>query len=68
MLGFAIDGHEARKRTDYQYVSVWPSENHVDMLEESVTQAGWHDYFELINTHGEIMPSPALKEDIVGLK
>lgn len=70
VLGFAINGYETRGRSDYQYVSVWqmPSKSHVDMLEESVSQAGWHNYFELINTHGQVMPPPALQEDIVGLK
>ena len=37
------------------------------MLERSVEEAGWHEYFEQVNARGELIPPPQALEDMAGL-
>lgn len=70
VLGFAVNDQETPHHSDHQYVAVWqmPSKKHVEMLEESVYQAGWYDYFEQVNACGELISPPVALEDMVRLK
>ena len=44
-----------------------PSLEQVQMLERSVEEAGWHEYFEQVNARGELIPPPQALEDMAGL-
>ena len=70
VVGFALNGQETAYRSDFQYIAVWqmPSPEHVEMLEESVSQTGWYEYFEQENASGELISPTAALADIVGLK
>ncbi len=70
VLGFAVNDEETPYRSDHKYIAVWkmPSKKHVEMLEKSVSEAGWYDYFEQVNARGELIPPPAALEDMVKFK
>ncbi|MBZ9731150.1 nuclear transport factor 2 family protein [Salegentibacter sp. JZCK2] len=70
VLGFAVNDKETPNRSDHKYIAVWkmPSKDHVEMLENSVSQAGWYDYFEQVNARGELISPPAVLEDMIKLK
>ena len=70
IVGFALNGQETAHRSDFQYIAVWqmPSQEHVEMLEESVSQAGWYEYFEQENASGELISPTAALADMVQLK
>lgn len=70
MLGFAVNDEETSHRSDHRYVAVWkmPSKEQVKMLEDSVSQAGWYNYFEQVNARGKLIPPPAALEDMIRLK
>lgn len=70
VLGFAVNDEETPYRSEHRYIAVWkmPSKEHVEMLENSVSQAGWYDYFEQVNARGELIPPPVALEDMVKLK
>lgn len=67
IVGFAVNDDETPYRSDHKYMAVWkmPSKEHVEMLEESVSQAGWYNYFEQVNARGELLSPPAALEDMV---
>ena len=69
IIGFAVNDQETPHRSNHQYIAVWQmsSKEHVEMLEESVAQAGWYNYFEQENARGELIPPPAALEDMVKL-
>ncbi len=69
IVGFAINDEETPHRGDYRYLAVWkmPSLEQVEMLERSVEQAGWHEYFEQVNARGELIPPPQALEDMASL-
>lgn len=63
VVGFAVNDEETPRRADYRYLAAWkmPSEDHVELLEESVADAGWYDYFDQVNARGELLtPEDAL--------
>lgn len=65
VVGFAINDEETPHRSEHRYMAVWkmPTRKHAEQLEESVAEAGWHDYFEQVNARGErIAPQEALAE------
>lgn len=70
IVGFAINNEDTSHRSDHRYLAVWkmPSTDHVQMLEESVSGAGWYEYFDQVNAGGELIPPPAALEDMVNLK
>lgn len=70
VLGFAINDKETPYRSKHQYVAVWqmPSKKHVEMLEESVSQTGWYNYFEQVNARGELIPPPVALENMLRLE
>lgn len=70
VLGFALNDEETPYRSDHKYIAVWkmPSKDHVKMLEDSVSQAGWYDYFEQANARGQLIAPPVALEDMVKLK
>lgn len=70
ILGFAVNDEETPYRSDHKYIAVWrmPSKKLVEMLEESVSRAGWYNYFEQVNARGELITPPAALEDMVELK
>jgi len=51
----------------YQYMAVWkiPDESIVHKLEEAVTQAGWHEYFEQVNSWGTLTGPDEVIGDMV---
>ena len=69
IVGFAINDEETPYRCDYRYLAVWkmPRRAQVEMLERSVEQAGWHEYFEQVNARGELLPPPQALEDMASL-
>ncbi len=70
VLGFAVNDEDTPYRSDHKYIAVWkmPSKEHVKMLEKSVSEAGWYEYFEQVNARGELIPPPTALEDMVKLK
>lgn len=70
LVGFAINDEDTPYRGDYRYLAVWkmPSREQVEMLEASVQQAGWHDYFEQINARGELISPPQALEHMANLE
>ncbi len=70
IVGFAINDADTPHGSDYRYLAVWkmPRLEHVEMLERSVEQAGWHTYFEQINARGALIPPSQAIEDMVRLR
>ena len=69
LVGFANNDRDTPNRCDFRYVAVWKmlSLEHVEMLEHSVEQAGWHEYFKQVNARDELIPPPAALEAMVKL-
>jgi uncharacterized protein (TIGR02246 family) len=71
VLGFAVNDNdkETPHRSDHRYVAVWemPSKEQVKMLEDSVSQAGWYNYFEQVNARGKLVSPPTALEDMISL-
>ncbi len=69
LVGFALNDQETPHRSDYRYIAAWtlPSKDHVDMLEESVYEAGWYRYFDQVNARGELVPPPVALGDMIKL-
>ena len=70
IVGFALNDQETPNRSEYRYVAVWrlPSKEHVAMLEKSVSEAGWYEYFDQVNARGELISPPVALGDMVKLK
>ncbi|MEM7352831.1 MAG: DUF6616 family protein [Acidobacteriota bacterium] len=70
LVGFAINDEDTPHRGDYRYLALWkmPTLEQVEMLEASVQQAGWHEYFEQINARGEWMAPPQALADMASLE
>ncbi len=70
VVGFAINDEDTSHRSNHRYVAVWkmPSPDHVKMLEDSVSQAGWYKYFEQVNASGKLISPPEALEDMINLK
>jgi len=70
LVGFAINGENTSNRSNHRYLAVWkmPTTDHVKMLEDSVSQAGWYKYFDQVNAGGELIPPPAALDDMINMK
>lgn len=70
IVGFAINNENTSHRSDHRYLAVWkmPTPEHVKMLEESVSQAGWYQYFDQVNAGGKLISPPEALEDMINLK
>lgn len=69
-VGAAINDDDTPHRSDHRYIAVWKmlSSEHVEMLEESIEQAGWHNYFEQVNARGELIAPPEALKDMAHLE
>ena len=56
LIGFAFNDDEIDQRADYTYIAAWqmPDQDRALQLEKTVTDYGFHDYFEQINARGAI--------------
>ena len=67
LVGFALNDEDTPHRSDYRYLAVWkmPGREQVDMLEQILEEAGWHEHFEQVNARGELVPPPEALADMV---
>lgn len=66
LVGFALNDPDTPHRSDHRYLAVWKmpdGESQVNLLEETLEEAGWHEYFEQVNARGALVdPSVALRD------
>lgn len=69
IVGWGLNDSETPYRGDYAYLAVWkmPNKELVHQFEETVEQAGWHEYFEQINLRGELLTPEAVIGDMINL-
>ncbi len=69
IVGFALNKEDTSHRSDHRYLAVWkmPTPGHVKMLEDSVSEAGWYEYFDQVNAGGELISPPDALGDMVNL-
>ena len=69
LVGFAINDEDTPYRSDYRYLAVWkmPDREQVDLLEQTLEEAGWHEHFEQVNARGAMVPPPEALADMVAL-
>lgn len=67
-LYFALSDPDVPKRADYDYIAVLkaPDQDSARELARNVEQAGWHDYLEQVNAHGESVPPEHVFGDMIG--
>lgn len=60
LVGFAIADADAPHAAEYPYLAVWrmPTLELARALEQTVESAGWHQYFEQVNSRGAVLPPP----------
>ncbi|MGM0531873.1 MAG: DUF6616 family protein [Bacteroidota bacterium] len=70
IIGFALNNEDTSHRSNHRYLAVWkmPSPDHVKMLEDSVSQAGWYEYFDQLNAGGDLISPPEALGDMINLK
>jgi hypothetical protein len=69
LVGIALNDPDTPYRSDYTYVSVWkiPSKELAQEFEQSVERVGFYDYFEQINTRGELISADTVMNDLIHL-
>lgn len=69
LTGWALNDEHTPYRSDYRYMAVWkiPSIELVETLENSVAEAGWHEYFSQVNARGQIIPFNQAIENLINL-
>ena len=69
LVGFAMNDEDTPYRAGYRYLAAWkmPGREQVDLLEEVLEEAGWHEHFEQVNARGELVPPPQALADMVTL-
>ena len=67
LVGFALNDEDTEHRADYTYLALWkmPSKELAVRLERTVSEAGFHDYFEQVNARGALMSPDAAVEHMV---
>ena len=69
IVGWAVSDADTPYRADYQYLAAWkmPDRSAVQLLEQTVAQAGWYGYFEQVNARGELVSPGVVIGDMVSL-
>ena len=69
-IGWAMNDEHTPHRSDYRYMAVWrmTSPENVKMLEDSLHNSGWYDYFSQVNARGKIMPLPEALDFLTNLE
>ena len=67
IVGFGINDEETPHSSGYRYLAAWrmPTIQHVETLEKAVEDAGWHDYFEQVNSRGILISPQQSIEDML---
>ena len=69
IIGTAVNNNTGNERMDYQFMAVWtfPDKNSSDRLEKAAKEAGFLKYFDQVNFSGNIIPPPALNQQMIEL-
>lgn len=69
IVGTAVNNNTGNERMPYQFMAVWtfPDKNSSDRLEKAAKEAGFLKYFDQVNFSGNIIPPPALNQQMVEL-
>lgn len=69
ILGTAVNNNTGTEKMDYQFMAVWtfPDKESSDQLEKAAKDAGFLKYFDQVNFSGNIIPPPALNEQMISL-
>lgn len=67
IIGTAVNNNTGKERMDYQFMAVWtfPDKQSSDQLEKAAKEAGFLKYFDQVNFSGNIIPPPALNEQMI---
>lgn len=69
VVGFTVNDEETPHGVDHRYSAAWtmPSEDHAEMLEEAVEEAGWYEYFDQLNARGKLLSPEDAFGDMIAL-
>jgi hypothetical protein len=69
LLGYMISDTQARPGNGFSFLRIWKVQEKESMqrIEEALGEAGWHEFFERGNLHGEILTPQVAIPHLVGL-
>ena len=69
LVGFSLNDFETPHRMDYRYMATWKVESPamVQRIDKAFEEAGWGEYFDVVNARGHLVPPQDLLRHMVKL-